>query len=168
MKFAKTLALVACAGLLSTAAIGSARHAYAQDEDQVDRDGSIGDDSMPDFKAPPIDLQGCWGGETTDKNPDFIEGSLSFESVQDGKKLDPTSTFEFIWDTSDGEVLATGHFKGTVSSTHFNFKGATGDGCKVSGSAKGSSSGLAGKFKFEGNCKKELESGTFSISHGCF
>lgn len=107
MKSAKILAIVACACLLSVIMMYSARHAYAQDDDQVDENagswstpggGSADADevSSPDMKKPPLDVQGCWDGTAIDNNPTLGMGTVIFESLeQNGKKLEKTSNFDF-------------------------------------------------------------------------
>jgi hypothetical protein len=76
MRLRKTLAIVACAGLLSTAAIVSPRHAYAQDADSADPEEGAwsadevnppDSDSEPSTAKPPLDVQGCWSGKVHDR-----------------------------------------------------------------------------------------------------
>ena len=107
MKLAKTVAIVACAGLLSAGAMGSARHAYAQDAEQSDSDsgswgapGSAGAPDAaaePDSKGPPLDVEGCWSGVVTDKGDG--EGDAYFGFTQDGNKIvgDEESALYVVW-----------------------------------------------------------------------
>jgi len=175
MKFAKTLAIAAGAGLLSAAVMGSARYVYAQDEGEVEQNaegwwtsegiGGAGEESSPDAKKPPIDVAGCWQGTNQDRNLTLGTGDQNFHFVQNGMMLENTSNFFFFW--NGGMQGATGTLKGSVSSTGIIFKGNTGTGCKIKGSGKGNASQITGKFKFSGTCKKEFESGTFTITPGC-
>ena len=176
MKSAKAFAILVCAGLLSITAVGSSRHAYAQENDGADDNtgfwiagpsGSAPDeDSSPDSKKPPLDVSGCWGGTNIDKNPELGNGVENFnEFVQDGKKLESTSHFFFFWNAGAEEVAGT--LTGTVSSTGITFKGSAGKDCTITGSAEGSDTAMVGKFKFSGKCKKEFEKGSFSIQDFC-
>jgi hypothetical protein len=175
MKSAKILAIVACACLLSVTMMYSARHAYAQDDDQVDEDagswstpggGSADEESSPDMKKPPLDVQGCWDGTAIDNNPTLGMGTVIFESLeQDGKKLEKTSNFDFRF--AGGSYNALGHLTGAVSSTGFTFKGSAGKGCPISGSATGDDTSMTGKFKFGKKCKHDFDSGTFAIFNPC-
>ncbi len=175
MKSAKILAIVACACLLSVSMMYSARHAYAQDDDHVDEDagswstpdgGSADEESSPEMKKPPLDIQGCWGGTAIDNNPTLGMGTILFNSLeQNGKKLENTSSFDFRF--AAGSFNALGHLTGTVSSKGFTFKGSAGAGCPVSGSATGDDTSMTGKFKFGKKCKHDFESGTFAIFSPC-
>jgi hypothetical protein len=175
MSLAKTVAIVACAGLLSASLICSAHHAYAQDDDQIDENagswstpdgGSADEGSSPETKKPPLDVQGCWGGEAMDSNPALGSGTILFNSLeQNGDKLESTSNFDFRF--AGGTYNALGHLTGTVSSTGFTFKGSAGPGCPVSGSATGDDTAMTGKFKFGKKCKHDFKSGTFSIFNPC-
>ena len=90
MKLAKTLAIVACASLLSVGAIGSAHRAYAQDSNNADADtgswsapGAGSAATTPDSN--PIPLADCWEGDVTDKLDGL--GTISFDFEQDGNKI---------------------------------------------------------------------------------
>ena len=150
MKLAKTLAIVACAGLLSAGALGSARHAYAQDAEQSDSDsGSWGAPSgsapdvaaEPDSKKPPLDVEGCWSGLVTDKGDG--EGDAYFGFTQNGNKIigNEESGLYVVWPDN---AFAEGFISGTVTSNGIKFKGNAGKGCNFSGSAKGNESELTG------------------------
>jgi len=92
MKVAKTLVVVACAGLLSASLFGSASFARAQDQ------GSAGDGgghsaasvaTQPD-KAPPIDVAGCWDGSSTVgtlEDNSFGSGYGWIGIIQNGKNI---------------------------------------------------------------------------------
>jgi len=174
MKLVKTLAIVACAGLLSAAAMGSAHHAYAQDNDEIDEnaggwstpDGGSADESTPEARKPPLDVQGCWSGTAVDDNPALGDGTIIFnEFEQDGTKLENTSNFDFRF--AGGSYNANGNLTGTVSSKGIKFKGSAGTDCPVSGSATGDNSAMMGKFKFGKKCAHDFKSGTFSITNFC-
>jgi hypothetical protein len=166
MKLAKTLAVVACAGLLSAGIIGSARHAYAQDApDQSEGAWGVGTPdstdqaASPDVVKPPLDISGCWQGTVKDKHDG--KGAAFFEFDQSGSNLLDSSTYDFEW--GDGSY-AYGPLTGTVSSKGFKFSGPAGQGCSVSGSAKRHGLKLKGKVHFHQQCAKFFGGGPLSIS----
>jgi len=170
MKLAKTVAIVACAGLLSAGATGSARHAYAQDAEQSDSDsGSWGAPgggapdaaAEPDSKKPPLDVGGCWSGGVSDKG-DGDEGDAYFGFTQDGNKIvgDGESGLYVVWPDN---AYAEGPISGTVTSNGIKFKGNAGKGCNFSGSAKGNGSELIGKITFKQQCAKFLKHVRFIV-----
>jgi hypothetical protein len=191
MKIAKTLAILACAGLLSAGTTSFARHAYAQDAADQDSgswrtsDASSDDEATsPDSKAPPLDVDGCWEGTVTDTLDG--EGEIVFEFDQDETKptkLDNTSTIDFTFDITSGPINGgegapglEGSIKGTVSSKGIKFSGKL-PGCSYSGKASKITelSGrngldlttLGGKIKFSGKCAKGFKGMTFEITPGC-
>ena len=168
MKLAKTIAIVACAGLLSVGAIGSsARHAYAQDSDGDGLSGGAfgspnsdaADQSSPDAKSPPLNIAGCWKGIVQDTADGM--GTAEFNFAQKGTKLQTGSDFDFEWPDN---AFAFGPDKGSVTSKGFKFKGNA--GCPVNGSATGSASMLVGTVKFGGSCKNLFKNVTISIAPG--
>lgn len=172
MKAAKTLAIVACAGLLSAGGLGFTHHAYAQDADQIDQNaGAWGAASAspadtaaaPDSKAPPIDVNGCWDGDVEDK-ADGLGGSF-FSFTQDGNKIVGNGASETDLEWPDNS-FAFGPIQGKVSSKGITFKGNAGKGCPFSGKGKGDSTELSGKIKFGGECAKFFKHVIFSISPG--
>jgi len=169
MKLAKTLAIVACAGLLSAGAMGSTRHAYAQDAEQSDSvSGSWGAPGAgapdvaaePDSKKPPLDVEGCWSGGVTDKGDG--EGDAYFAFSQDGNKIlnDGDSGLYVIWPDN---AYAYGPISGTVTANGIKFKGNAGAGCNFSGSAKGNGSEMTGKITFKQKCAKFLKHVRFIV-----
>jgi hypothetical protein len=174
MKLAKTLAMVACAGLLWAGSVGFARHAYAQDSRSWKTlDASSADQATtPDMKAPPLDVDGCWEGSVTDDVDGT--GDIVFEFVQDGTKLENTSTIDFSF---ADEAFLDGPIKGSVGSDSVTFKGKVA-GCSYSGKGKqlvespDTTNGvivleLTGKIKFSGKCAKGFKGMTFDITPGC-
>lgn len=104
MNLAKTLAVAACAALLSTGVLSSAHRAYAQNaDDSLPDTGSWGapgasaadEAASPDSKGPPIDIEGCWDGDVSDK-VDGI-GDAFFGFTQDGKRSWGWATAAWIW-----------------------------------------------------------------------
>jgi hypothetical protein len=171
MKLPKTLAIVACAGLLSAGLIGSASHAYAQDAEEIDQNAGAwsadgagsADQSSPEAKTPPLHIAGCWSGDVEDHFEGA--GTITFNNfVQKGKNLKTKSHFEFYWNS---ENYAHGPMKGSVSSTGFEFKGNAGKHCLVSGSGTGDTSAITGMYEFVGTCTVYFGGGTFSITPGC-
>ncbi len=170
MKLAKTLAIVACAGLLSAGVIGSARHAYAQDAAETDQaegawsaggTGSADIASTPDSKAPPLVIAGCWDGDVGDSGDGIGTATFAFVQSSNGKALVSGTHFDFEW---PDQTFARGYMKGTVSSTGIKFHGNAGRGCPMNGTAKGDTSVLTGKVKFGGQCAKFLKHVVISIS----
>ena len=170
MKLAKTIAIVACAGLLSVAAIGSsARHAYAQDSDGGGLSGGAfgspnsdaADQSSPDTKSPSLNIGGCWKGQVQDTADGMGTAEFNFVQSSNGTKLEAGSDFDFEWPDN---AFARGPMKGSVSSKGFKFKGNA--DCPVNGSATGSASMLVGTVKFGGSCKNLFKNVTISISPG--
>ena len=169
MKLAKTVAIVACAGLLSAGAMGSARQTYAQDAEQSDSDsGSWGAPGAgapdaaaePDSKKPPLDVEGCWSGVVTDKGDG--EGNAYCLFTQDGNKIvgNEESGLYVVWPDN---AFADGPISGTVTANGIKFKGNAGKGCPFSGSAKGNTSELTGKITFKQQCAKFLKHVRFIV-----
>jgi hypothetical protein len=169
MQLAKTLAIVACAGLLSAGVIGSARHAYAQGAGTVDpeaggwsadTDGS--QELNPEAKEPkpPIDVQGCWSGTVHDKEKG--EGTLTLELEQDGTGLEPdTSTFRVYWNSQNyayGPII-----EGSVSSKGIKFKGTATSKCTIAASGTGNAEKIHGTYSFKKECAKAFKGGSFTI-----
>jgi hypothetical protein len=165
MKLATTLAIVACAGLLSAGVLGSPNRASAQDAQEgawgAGGTGSADVASSPDSKAPPLVVEGCWDGEVQDTADSTGDATFEFTQSSDGKKLETGSTFDFEWpDTS----FAHGPITGTVSSKGIKFHGNAGKGCPMHGTATGDTSALTGKVKFGGECGKVFKHVVISIS----
>lgn len=165
MKLAKTLAIVACAGLLSAGVLGSQTPVSAQDAEEgawsAGGTGSADVATSPDSKAPPLVVEGCWDGEVQDSADSTGDATFEFAQSSDGKKLETGSTFDFEWpDTS----FAHGPITGTVSSKGIKFHGNAGKGCPMHGTATGDTSALTGKVKFGGECGKLFKHVVISIS----
>ena len=173
MKLAKTIVIVVCTALLSTAGIGSARHAYAQDAAATDAQGwSAGgtgsadldssDQSSPEVQVTPLSIGGCWSGDVNDDHDGLGTAVLNF--VQNGKSLKNKSHLAFDWpDTS----YVHGPIHGTASSTGIKFNGQAGKGCPFHGAGTGDTSLITGTVTFKGKCAKFFTNVTFSISPGC-
>jgi hypothetical protein len=172
MKLRKTLAIVACAGLLSAAAIASARHAYAQDAESTDPEaGSWSADevgpqdatSEPNTTKPPLDVQGCWSGKVHDKEKG--PGTITLILEQNGSKLEPDiSGFEVFWDVhnhASGPIV-----KGSVKSNGIVFKGTATSKCAINASATGNANKLRGTYSFHKLCSEAFKGGTFSVTPG--
>jgi hypothetical protein len=171
-KSARILLAVTCAGLLLLGAVGSARHAYAQDAGETD--GNIGAWSAPDaynseqsptkVKTHPLNIKGCWSGHVMDSGDGLGTAAFQFEQNSNRKKLVIGSTFNFGW--SDG-AAARGPMKGKVTSTGFTFTGNAGTECAVTGNGMGDDTALTGTFEFTGDCAAIFQDVTFSITPGC-
>jgi hypothetical protein len=168
MKVVKTFAIIVCASLLSATILGSARHAYAQDEPEgawsAGSNANSEESSSPDMKAPPLIIAGCWQGDVQDKHDGTGTANFGFFQNPSGKKLVASSSFDFEW---PDQSFAHGPIKGTVTSKGFKFKGNAGKGCPVHGSASGDETGMTGTAKFGGECAKFFKDVTFSITPGC-
>jgi hypothetical protein len=144
VKLAKTLAIVACAGLLSAGVIGSASFARAQYANSADEGGGHAAATQPDNAAatqpdkkpsgPPIDIAGCWDGSSTvgsleDKK--FGSGYGWIGMIQSGSDIEGEgdSGYEFVWD--GGADWAYGPISGSVSSKGFTAIGVLHGKCKV-------------------------------------
>ena len=172
MKLRKTLAIVACAGLLSGAAIVSARHAYAQDAADGDPEAgswsadefsSPDSDSEPSTAKPPLDVQGCWSGKVHDRAKGTGTFSLAFQ--QNGKLLEPNiSGFSVFWDSHNfahGPIV-----KGSVGSNRVTFQGTATSKCAINASATGNAHKLRGTYSFHRLCGQAFKGGTFSVTPG--
>jgi hypothetical protein len=173
MKLAKTLAIIACAALLSAGGIGSARHAYAQDAAVTNTDGwSAGgtgsadldsaDQLNPEAQGTPLNIAGCWSGGVNDTADGTGTAALTF--VQSGKKIQKTSRLNFDW---PDQAFVHGGIHGTVSSTGIKFNGQAGKGCPFHGAGTGDASAMTGAVRFGGKCAKFFKNVTFSIGVGC-
>jgi hypothetical protein len=161
MKLAKTLAVIACGGLLSAGFLGSPRYAYAQDAGGwgIGTGADTSDEATnPDTKTP-ADVGGDWCGTVKDKHDG--KGSATFFLDQSGKTLLGDSDYDFEW--GDGS-FAFGPLTGTVNPNGFKFNGQAGEGCSVTGTANGNGSKLKGAVKFHGACKKFFGSGPLTIA----
>jgi hypothetical protein len=170
MRLAKTLAIVACAGLLSAVVMGPARRACAQNEEQVDPEaGSWSADIdgsgelNPETKVvkPPLDIQGCWVGTMTDRAEG--KGDVTFYFEQNDTNLGDPSSFSFYWNSDN---YAEGPLLGSVSSKGFKFKGTATSKCSISGSGSGDAEKLRGKYTFKKECAVAFKGGTFTITPG--
>ncbi len=171
-KLAKTLAIAACAALLSAGVIGSAHHAYAQDADAIDQnagawsgpDAGSADESSRQTKVHPLDIKGCWSGDIVDTADGTGTGTFQFDQNSNLKKLKVGSIIHLNW--TDG-AYARVPLKGTVSSTGFIFNGNAGAGCLVTGFGSGDDSAMTGTVVFDGACATFFQDVTFSIIPGC-
>jgi hypothetical protein len=172
MRIAKTLAVAACAALLSTGVLSSAHRAYAQDAADSLPDtgswsapgaGTSDQAASPDSKKPPIDIGGCWDGTVTDK-VDGV-GDAFFGFTQNGKKIvgGGDSDMDLEWPDSS---FARGPIRGTVSPNGIQFHGNAGKGCPFQGTGKGDSTMLTGKILFGGECARFFKHVRFSVSPG--
>jgi hypothetical protein len=172
MRLRKTLAIVACAALLSTVAIVSARHAYAQDADGADPEAgawSADEDSPPDSNSepstakPPLDVQGCWSGKVHDRAKGT--GTITLALQQNGAQLEPDiSGFSVLWDSHNfahGPIV-----KGSVGSNRITFKGTATSKCAINASATGNANKLRGTYSFHELCGQAFKGGTFSVTPG--
>jgi hypothetical protein len=168
--FLKFLTISAAAvALIAGITTGSARRAYAQDNNDADTEagswsapgaGSADEATTPDSKAPPIPLAECWEGDVSDKADGL--GSIVFEFIQDGNKITkPDSGVDAGW--SD-QAFFEGPISGKVTSKGITFKGNAGKGCPFHGSGKGDDVELGGKITFGGKCAKFFKHVRFSIS----
>jgi hypothetical protein len=175
MKIAKTLAIMACAALLSAGVIGSARHAYAQDASEIDQDAGAwsgpdagtADESSRKIKVHPLDIKGCWSGDVADLAEGMGTATFDFDQNSNRKKLVKASKYDFEW---PGMVYARGPMKGSVSSTGFQFNATVinaGEKCEISGSGTGDDTELTGTIEFGEACATIFEDVTFSITPGC-
>lgn len=170
MRLAKTLAIIACASLMSAALMGSGRHAYAQDQEEVDPEaGSWSADidgfqeSSPERKVvkPPLDVQGCWVGTVTDKGEG--KGDVTFFFEQNDTDLGNPSSFSFFWNSRN---FAEGPLLGSVSSKGIKFKGTATSKCAISASGTGNANKMRGKYTFTKKCAEAFKGGTFTITPG--
>lgn len=172
MKFGKTLAIVACAGLLCASAVVSARHAYAQDADGADPEAGAwsadefsppDSDSEPSTAKPPLDVQGCWAGKVHDRAKGTGTFTLAFQ--QNGTKLEPNiSGFSVFWDSHN---FAHGPItKGSVGSNRVTFKGTATSKCAINATATGNANKLRGTYSFHKLCGEAFKGGTFSVTPG--
>jgi len=175
MRLPKTLAIVACAGLLSAGLVGSARHGHAQNAEEIDQDaGTWGapnagtvDESSDKAKTRPLNIKGCWSGDVMDTGDGTGTATFHFAQNSNRKKLRSKSTFDFEWPDT---ALARGPMKGSVTSTGFKFKANVvnaGKICPVSGSGTGDATALTGTVEFGGPCATIFQDVTFSITPGC-
>jgi len=173
MKLAKTLIAMTCAGVLSLGVAGPARHAYAQDAGNTSDDvgdwsapGADGaEQSIPDVKAHPLKIKGCWSGTVTDTLDGMGTVTFHFNQSSNRKKILVGSLIRFAWpDTAS----ATVPMKGAVTPSGFTFKGNAGQNCPVvSGRATGDATALTGTVEFTGGCSTFFQEVTFSIAPGC-
>jgi|SRR5580692_2066750 hypothetical protein len=172
MKFAKVLLAMTCAGVLSLTIVGSARHVYAQDAAETDEnigswngpDGNSAEQSIGDAKKHTLSIKGCWAGSVMDTGDTTGTSTFQFVQSSNHKKLLLGSTFKFLWPDA---AMARGPFKGSVTSTGFNFKGNAGAGCAVSANGTGDSTAITGTVVFVGACATIFQDVTFSITPGC-
>jgi hypothetical protein len=174
MTLAKTIVVVAYTALLSAAAIGSARNAYAQNAGATDSEagswsaegtGSAdldrADESSPEARGTPLNIGGCWSGDVNDQVHGL--GTAVFAFVQNGSSLQNTSSLSFRWGDGSG-VFESIH--GSVSSMGIKFKDNLPRRC-FSGKGMGDTSVIAGKINFKFVCGTFFKNATFSISPGC-
>jgi hypothetical protein len=172
MRLRKTLAIVACAALLSASALVSPRHAYAQDADGADPEagawsadevGSPDSNSEASTAKPPLDVQGCWSGKVHDRAKGTGTFALAFQ--QNMTKLVPhVSGFSVFWNSQNfahGPIV-----KGSVGSNHVAFKGTATSKCEINASATGNVHKLTGTYSFHKECGQAFKGGTFSVTPG--
>jgi hypothetical protein len=175
MRLRKTLSIVACASLLSAAALVSPRHAYAQDADSADPEagawsadevGPQDATSEPNTTKPPLDVQGCWSGKVHDRAKGT--GTISLALQQNEKLLEPgISSFQVFWNIhnfAEGPIT-----KGSVGSNRIIFKGSATTKsltCTISASATGNAKKLRGTYSFHELCGHFFKGGTFSVTPG--
>ncbi len=109
--------------------------------------------SQPDMKAPPLDVAGCWSGETEDSVNGPGDGFIFF--VQKGKKAVKGTNVA----VTVGTTTIVGPITGKVTSTSFFLK-AKAKKCKVSFVGQISSTDLVGTYSFQ-NCGPFTIEGTF-------
>jgi hypothetical protein len=172
MKFAKILAIIACASLLSA---GSARHVYAQDAGtadpeagswSADTDNSAESNSEAEVPAakPPLDVEGCWSGRVHDRGEG--KGNISIFFAQNGAKLVPSvGGFDVVWNAhnfAQGPIVS-----GSVSSNGVAFKGTATSNCAIHASGTGNAMKINGTYTFRRACSQAFKGGTFTIKPGC-
>jgi hypothetical protein len=161
-----------CAALLSAAILGSARYVHAQEAAETDENvgswnGPDADDagqSIPDIKAHPLNIKGCWAGSVMDAGDMAGTATFQFFQSKNHKKLLLGSTFKFLWPDT---AMARGPLKGSVTSKGFSFNGNAGQGCAVSGNGTGDATAITGTVVFVGACATIFQDVTFSITPGC-
>jgi len=138
MILGKTLAIVACASLLSVGAMGSSHQAYAGGYGPAAGDSAGGGGSKggaleeKELEKFP-DFAGCWNGTDAygyleDDNYGEGYGWIGFD--QKGKKIQGPkdgSYFEFVWE----DAYAYGGVKGKVSKHGFVATGEAGLPCEL-------------------------------------
>ena len=148
------VASVAVFGLIAA----SARLAVAQQADENDAGMQIlvSPSAVPSnrhIKLRPLDVAGCWSGETEDNGSPTGDGFIFF--VQKGNKA--------VKGTNVGVANATttifGPIKGKVTSTSFFLK-AKGKKCNVSFVGQMPNEALVGNYSFK-NCGSITLEGTF-------
>jgi hypothetical protein len=151
-------ALVAAVAVLGLIA-ASARPAVAQRADDHDAGMQIlvspsAAPSEPDMKTPPLDVAGCWSGETDDSVNGPGDGFIFF--VQKGKKA--------VKGTNVGVTVGTGTISGPitgkVTSTSFFLKEKI-KKCKISIVGQMPNEALVGSYSFQ-NCGPITIEGTFA------
>ena len=148
------IAAVAVLGLIAA----SARLAVAQQADDNDAGMQIlvspsADLSAHRIKESPLDVAGCWSGETEDDGSRNGEGFIFF--VQKGKKAVKGTNFGITIGTATGLAPITG--KVTVKSFFLKAKFKK---CKVSFVGQMPNEALVGSYSFK-NCGSPLIEGTF-------
>jgi len=100
----------------------------------------------PETKSPPLDLNGCWEGTEQDQGG---EGTLWINFVQNGRKLTRSTTGAISF--SNGQ-RGSGHLSGSANATKFHV-GHISPGCNVTFHGAPASDGdLVGRFNF--NCPR--------------
>jgi len=119
MKLAKTLAIVACAGLLS-ASFARAQEAAAQ-SDGGGHGAGPPTTAQPDKKPSPYNFTGCWDGSSIDGSLEdnfYGPGYGWIGIIQSGKNIkESESYYEFVWD--GGVDYAYGPISGKATATGF-------------------------------------------------
>jgi len=172
MRLGKTLAIVACAGLLSGGMIVSTRHAYAQDAGgtdpeagswSADQDTSPDSNSEPSTAKPPLNVQGCWSGKVHDRAKGT--GTITLGLQQNGTVLEPhVSGFAVVWNSNNyaqGPIV-----KGSVTSKGIIFKGTATSKCAINASGTGTIDKIKGTYSFKKECSQAFKGGTFTITPG--
>jgi hypothetical protein len=169
VKPGKILAVLACVGLLSAAAMGAPHPALAQDgRPEFGAGGGPSPSAEPDKKKTPEDVDGCWNGADGSLE-DRVQGpGIGWIGIdQSGAKIvgsSDDSYYEFLWD--DG-AFAYGPASGKVTAKGFKIAGDAGGNCKIDMSGRLATDGsIVGSYKTKGSdCKKEelKAAGTFNL-----
>jgi hypothetical protein len=181
MKLAKTLAIIACASLLSAGVTASAGHAYTQDAGSTDDGGvhSAANVATQPDNSPIVNFEGCWDGSSTVGSLDDLNFGTGYgwigiiqngNTVKGGKH---GSYYEFVWDS--GQDWAYGPLKGKVGKNEFTASGTVGGKCKVKIIGHlGTSNDIVGTYDYTNCNPKKINfidtSGMFDVplnNNGC-
>jgi hypothetical protein len=178
MKLAEKVGIIACAGLLSLAVIGSARYARAQDADSPDG-GAAHAAAVGTQPEKVQNFNGCWDGSSvngTMEDQNFGSGYGWIWIAQNGSTIKSGhqgSYYEFVWD--GGNDWAYGPIKGKATKNGFTASGKIQGGCKVKIIGHfGTDDDIVGTYHYSGCSQKKNDfintSGTFDFplnNSGC-